>query len=273
MQRWTMVATLALVALVSGCATVRPDPGTPDPVQLQRDAQEAQRLRSVGFQAGAKALGSDSLAGVPIDVYRLPSDPDRDAFADTPSRLKTAWEFQIVKLQPLNGCLPDAPPILALHLVFADEAVGQAFPLSNNWPIDCRRPTVMPSVFRTPKGVPSWVMFPAPRVDPSSIPPKVHFLTQHEVKASTPGLPLSVASLVASEPMTVTLRWRARTAAGSILPWTTQTLVVRPVAVFTEPYCDALRGASTTSQPVKDALVQHDCGDQPVLPEGLRTTP
>lgn len=73
--------------------------------------------------------------------------------------------------------------------------------------------------------------------------------------------------------MTLVLRWRARTASGSILPWTSKTLVVRSPAVFTEPYCSAVRAASTSQQAVKDALLAHDCGATPLLPSGLRTTP
>lgn len=271
MQRWTVVIALTLAVWLGGCANLH-DPKA-DMARIQRNTQETQRLQALGFQAGAIALGQDSLAGVPIDVYRLPSDPDRESFAQNPARLKTAWEFQLVKVQPLNGCQPDRPPVMALHLVFADEAIGQAFPLENTWPMDCRHLTALPNVFHTPKGQPTWVMFPAPTIDSSVTPAKVHFLTQNEIKPSTPGLPLSVASVVVSQPMTLTLRWRARAAAGRVLPWTTQTVTVRPTSVFTEPYCAALKGATSSLPEVRDALVQHDCAAIPTLPAGLRTTP
>lgn len=271
MQRWTTVVVLSVLVLMEGCANLH-DPQA-ETARIQRNTQETQRLQSLGFQAGALALGQDSLAGVPIDVYRLPSDPDRDTFAQNPSRLKTAWEFQMLKVQPMEGCRPDRPPTFALNLVFADEAIGQAFPLENTWAMDCRHPTAMPAVFHTAKGQPTWVMFPAPTIDSSVTPAQVHFLTQHDIKPSTPGLPLSVASLVVSQPMTLTLRWRARAAAGRVLPWTTQTITVRPLSVFTEPYCAALQEAHTPLPEVRRALVQHDCGAVPVLPSGLRTTP
>lgn len=157
------------------------------------------------------------------ELYNLEDDPDRRAFGIDPRSHRTDWQATVHRPGGA-ACRASHAPVVHVTVTFwfLDDRQAQWFPSRQRLALRCGQTLpVRPS--RTLHGTTVWLFQPDPPVngprDPNGVvqPPPT-------LNPEVDRLPLVMWWVQADRPGRLLVRWRSRTVAGEVSPWTSSTV-------------------------------------------------
>lgn len=155
------------------------------------------------------------------ELYNVDEDPERASFGTDPRSHRTDWQATVTRPGG-RACRTAHEPVLHVTMTFwfLDDRQGHWFAQKQTLALRCgRSASVRPT--KTRHGTSGWLFLPEPPVNG----PRDAQGVVRPPEPLNPGvdrLPLALLWIGADRPGSLRVRWRSRTVAGEISPWSSQ---------------------------------------------------